>query len=100
MRPLESALQGSQLVTEGQILKDHVVVAPAGQADRTQKQQHKFEHGVILSGMAGAINSGAGGDQILANDTSPSTASLVSERYGLIMRPATANAMGKSRVQS
>ena len=68
MRPLHAALQGSQLVPEGQILKDHVVVAPAGHADRTQQQQHQFEHGVILSGMAGAINRATGGAQILAND--------------------------------
>jgi hypothetical protein len=49
-------LQGSQLVAEGKILKDHVVVAPAGQADRPEQQQHQFEHGLILSGMAGGFN--------------------------------------------
>jgi hypothetical protein len=32
-------LQGSQLVAEGQILEDHVVVATAGQSDRAQEQQ-------------------------------------------------------------
>jgi hypothetical protein len=32
-------LQGSQLVAEGQILEDDVVVATAGQGDRPQEQQ-------------------------------------------------------------
>ena len=34
VRPLHASLQGSQLVTEGHILEDDVVVATAGQGDR------------------------------------------------------------------
>ena len=59
VRPLHASLQGSQLVTEGQILEDHVVVATAGQGDRTQEQQRQFKHGLILSGMAGANQQGS-----------------------------------------
>jgi hypothetical protein len=39
LRPLHASLQGSQLVTEGHILEDDVVVATAGQGDRPQEQQ-------------------------------------------------------------
>jgi hypothetical protein len=56
VRPLHAALQGSQLVPEGKILEDHVVVPTAGQADRTEEQQYQFEHGLIMSCVAGAIN--------------------------------------------
>ena len=52
VRPLHASLQGSQLVAEGKILEDHVVVAPAGQGDRTQEQQRQFNHVPILSGVA------------------------------------------------
>jgi hypothetical protein len=45
-------LQGSQLVAEGQILEDHVVVATAGDGDRPQEQQGQFKHVLILSGVA------------------------------------------------
>jgi hypothetical protein len=37
-------LQGSQLVAEGQILEDDVVVATAGDGDGTQEQQRQFKH--------------------------------------------------------
>jgi hypothetical protein len=48
-------LQGSQLVAEGKILKDHVV-ATAGHGDRTQEQQCQFKHVLILSGVAAERN--------------------------------------------
>ena len=44
VRPLHTALQGSQLVAEGKILEDHVVVATADHADRTEEQQCQFAH--------------------------------------------------------
>jgi hypothetical protein len=44
MRPLHASLQGSQLVAEGKILEDHVVVATAGQVDCPQEQQGEFSH--------------------------------------------------------
>ena len=34
VRPLHASLQGSQLVAEGKILEDHLVVATAGRGDR------------------------------------------------------------------
>ena len=52
VRPLHAPLQGSQLVAEGKILEDDVVVATAGQGDRSQQQQCQFTHVVILSGVA------------------------------------------------
>jgi len=51
-------LQGSQLVAEGKILEDHVVVATAGQGDRPQEQQCQFNHVLILSGVAAERNIG------------------------------------------
>jgi hypothetical protein len=56
VRPLHTSLQGSQLVAEGQILEDHVVVATAGDADRPQEQQCEFKHVLILSGVAAESN--------------------------------------------
>ena len=50
VRPLHAPLQGSQLVAEGQILEDHVVVATAGQSDRPQEQQCQFKHVLIPVG--------------------------------------------------
>jgi hypothetical protein len=44
-------LQSSQLVAEGKILEDHVVVATAGHGDRPQEQQCQFKHVLILSGV-------------------------------------------------
>jgi ATP-dependent DNA ligase len=55
-------------VAEGKILEDHVVVAPAGQGDRTQEQQCPFKHVLILSGVAAESNTGSVDDNILAND--------------------------------
>jgi hypothetical protein len=52
-------LQGSQLVAEGKILEDHVVVAAAGHGDRTQEQQRQFKHVLILSGVAAESNTGS-----------------------------------------
>jgi hypothetical protein len=46
-------------VAEGQILKDHVVVATAGHGDRTQEQQWQFKHVLILSGVAAENNTGS-----------------------------------------
>jgi hypothetical protein len=69
VRPLDATLQGPQLVAGGQILEDHVVVAPAGQGDRTQEQQCPFKHGPILSRVAAESNTGSVDDNILANDT-------------------------------
>jgi hypothetical protein len=51
-------LQSSQLVAEGKILEDHVVVATAGHGDRTQEQQCPFKHVLILSGVAAESNTG------------------------------------------
>src|SRR5436309_14582569 len=56
VRPLHTALQGSQLVAEGKILEDHVVVATAGQGDRPQEQQCQFKHVLIESGVAVKCN--------------------------------------------
>jgi NAD(P)-dependent dehydrogenase (short-subunit alcohol dehydrogenase family) len=58
VRPLHASLQGSQLVAEGQILEDHVVVATAGHGDRPQEQQGQFKHVLILSG--GPVESNTG----------------------------------------
>jgi hypothetical protein len=52
-------LQGSQLVVQGKILEDHVVVATAGYGDRTQEQQRQFKHVPILSGVAVESNTGS-----------------------------------------
>jgi hypothetical protein len=54
-------------VAEGQILKDHVVVATEGQGDGTQEQQRQFNHILILLGVAAESNTGSD-DSILAND--------------------------------
>jgi hypothetical protein len=37
VRPFHALLQGSQLVAEGKILEDHVVVATAGYGDPPQE---------------------------------------------------------------
>ena len=58
VRPLHASLQGSQLVAEGQILEDHVVVATAGHGDRPQEQQRQFNHVLILSGVGAERNTG------------------------------------------
>jgi hypothetical protein len=52
-------LQGAQLVTEGKILEDHVVVATAGHGDRTQEPQRQCKHVLILSGVAAESNTGS-----------------------------------------
>ena len=44
MRTLHARFQGSQLVTEGQILEDQIVVATADHGDRPQEQQGQFRH--------------------------------------------------------
>ena len=59
VRPLHASLQGSQLVAEGKILEDHVVVATAGHGDRTQEQQRQFKHVLILSGVSAESNTGS-----------------------------------------
>ena len=59
VRPLHASLQGSQLVAEGKILEDHVVVATAGHGDRTQEQQRQFKHVLILPGVPAESNTGA-----------------------------------------
>lgn len=59
VRPLHASLQGSQLVAEGKILEDHVVVATAGHGDRTQEQQRQFKHVLILSGVPAESNTGS-----------------------------------------
>jgi hypothetical protein len=59
-------LQGSQLVAEGKILEDHVVVATAGHGDRSQEQQCQFKHVVMLSGVAAESNTGSVDDNIPA----------------------------------
>ena len=59
VRPLHASLQGSQLVAEGKILEDHVVVATEGRGDRTQEQQCQFKHVLILSGVAAESNTGS-----------------------------------------
>jgi hypothetical protein len=69
VRPLHASLQGSQLVAEGKILEDHVVVATAGHGDRPQEQQCQCKHVLILSGVAAESNTGSLDDDILANDT-------------------------------
>ena len=69
VRPLHASLQGSQLVAEGKILEDHVVVATAGRGDRSQEQQCQFKHVVILSGVAAESNTGSVDDNILANES-------------------------------
>jgi hypothetical protein len=63
-------LQGSQLVAEGQVLEDDVVVATAGQGDRPQEQQCQCNHVLILSGVAAESNPGSATTSfwILAND--------------------------------
>ena len=61
-----ASLQGSQLVAEGKILEDHVVVATAGHGDRSQEQQCQFKHVVILSGVAAESNTGSVDDNIPA----------------------------------
>ena len=60
VRPLHASLQGSQLVAEGKILEDHVVVATAGYGDRTQEQQGQFKHVPILSWVASESNTARG----------------------------------------
>jgi len=50
-------------------LEDHVVLATAGQPDRTQKQQHQFEHGLDPVVCCWRNSTGSAGDKILANDT-------------------------------
>ncbi len=69
VRPLHAPLQGSQLVAEGKILEEDVVVATAGHGDRSQEQQCQFKHVVILSGVALESNTGSVDDNILANDS-------------------------------
>ena len=59
VRPLHASLQGSQLVTDGHILDDDVVVATAGQGDRPHEQQRQFKHVLILSGVPAERNSGS-----------------------------------------
>jgi hypothetical protein len=44
VRPLYAASQGSQLVAEGQILEDQIVVATADHGDRPLEQQGQFRH--------------------------------------------------------
>jgi hypothetical protein len=61
-------LPGSQLVAEGQILKDHVVMATAGQGDRPEQQQGQFNHVLILPGVAAERNTGSVDHDILANE--------------------------------
>jgi hypothetical protein len=61
-------LQGSQLVAEGHILEDHVVVATGGQGDRPQEQQCQFKHLLILSRVAAESKHRLSDDNILAND--------------------------------
>jgi hypothetical protein len=46
-------------VAEGQILKDHIVVATAGQGDRPQEQEYQCKHVPILSGTAAESNTGS-----------------------------------------
>ena len=48
-----------QLVAEGKILEDHVVVATAGHGDRTREQQRQFKHVLILSGVPAESNTGS-----------------------------------------
>jgi hypothetical protein len=67
VRPFHASLQGSQLVAEGEILEDHVVVATEGHRDGTQEQQRQFDHILILLGVAAESNTGSD-DSILAND--------------------------------
>jgi hypothetical protein len=52
-------LQGQQLVAEGQILEDHVVVATASHGDRPREQQYEFKHVLILSGVPAESNTGS-----------------------------------------
>src|SRR6185295_14522172 len=56
VRPLHASLQGSQLVAEGQILEDDIVVAAAGQGNRPQEQQCQCKHVLIVSGVAAESN--------------------------------------------
>jgi hypothetical protein len=51
-------LQGSQLVAEGHILEDDVVVATEGHGDGTQEQQCQFKPDLILSAVAAESNTG------------------------------------------
>jgi hypothetical protein len=44
VRPLHASLRGSQLVAEGKILDDHLLVATAGHGGRTQAKQSQFKH--------------------------------------------------------
>jgi len=50
---------GSQLVAEGKILEDHVVVATAGHGDRPQEQECQCKHVLILSGVPAESNTGS-----------------------------------------
>jgi hypothetical protein len=59
VRPLDATLQGPQLVAEGKIFEDHVVVATAGHGDGAQKQQCQCKHVLILWGVAAESNTGA-----------------------------------------
>jgi hypothetical protein len=68
VRPLHASLQGAQLVAEGKILEDHVVVATAGHGERTQEQQRQCKHVLILSGVAAESKHRLSDDNILAND--------------------------------
>ena len=49
VRPLHASLQGSQLVAEGKILEDYVVVATAGEGDRPQDQQCQRKHFLCMA---------------------------------------------------
>ena len=68
VRPLHAPLQGSQLVAEGKILEDHVVVATARHGDCPQEQQCQVKHVLILSGVAAEKQHRSVDDNILAND--------------------------------
>ena len=60
IRPLHGTLQGPQLVSEGNIFEDDVLVPAAGQGDCAEEQHDQFEHRSIMMRMAVQINADSG----------------------------------------
>jgi hypothetical protein len=49
VRSPHATLQGAQLVSQGHILEDDVLLPAAGQSDGAEEEYEQFEHGSILT---------------------------------------------------